>query len=201
MGFWYHARAEAPRMSHVGLGAPSCHGDAYLGAPAHFLPCGQPAWAARVAWCPGLCPVSCIPLWSALTQAEEDSAPQSAGKSGHCKPCCAHPHRKDICGQNRPCICSDTACLQPYGPACPGNRIQSALPWMGHSHFVKHQGGMADEFSCHQSWQVPKITLYSVWQVSIHICTSWFCVSSWHQKGRSLSWGNASTRSSCKAFS
>jgi hypothetical protein len=36
-------------------------------------------------------------------------------------------------------------------------------------------------------------------------CTGWVCVSTWHRrsyhKERSLPWGNASTRSSCKAFS
>jgi hypothetical protein len=36
-------------------------------------------------------------------------------------------------------------------------------------------------------------------------CTGWFCVSTWHSwsyhRGRSFSWGNASMRSSCKAFS
>jgi hypothetical protein len=36
-------------------------------------------------------------------------------------------------------------------------------------------------------------------------CTGWFCVSTWHSWGYpregSFSWGNASMRSSCKAFS
>jgi hypothetical protein len=39
----------------------------------------------------------------------------------------------------------------------------------------------------------------------VRMCTGWFCVSTWHKldyhRERSLPWGNASMRSSCKAFS